>query len=182
MRRLGALKKLAFASAIGLLLLCICAPFFLCNYTLADREAGISAMIGRRCIVSQAANFPKGHRHFLPTSNPPTRLPLSTLGPGTILRVAHAERWMGPIDPSGSVIYATAENGPEAGNSFVIGMIANDPHPTAQRKSVVLCVNEQVGLTEKEGQSLHPYQSGDEGFFYSHPWSADHSASPLLAR
>jgi hypothetical protein len=152
---------------------------FMCRYQSADRESGVSKLIGHECVVSEPADFPAGKPHFFPTVNPPGPLPLVRLEHGVVLRVSHADRWVGPIDPSGNIVYAKVENGPHAGRSVVVGSLGT-PYQLTPPRTVVICENSQVGLTAAAGRSLHPHQTKDDGFFYPYPWPEDLNVSRLL--
>jgi hypothetical protein len=151
-----------------------------CTYESADHDDQVAYLISHRCVVARPAMFPRGGTHWLPSFEPPTPYPLIRLEQGTILRITHIEHWSGPIDPSGSNIFAEVENGPKKGTSIAIGIPRVRYAPEIHYKDhlVVWCNNPYLGLGSESGRTLEPFQPEDEGLFYA----GDDGPSEILLR
>ena len=80
--------------------------------------------------------------------------------------MAHIQAFMGPIDPSGTIVFADIENGPRQGERWVvIGDVGNSQD---ERQLVVIwCVDPPwLGVTPEAGRSLSPLNDRDVGVFY----------------
>jgi len=136
-----------------------------CTYRSADNDPGIPQLLGRRCILMRDASFPVGGSHWLPTIDPPNDLrdPLLALEKGSVLRVSHVEYWSGPIDPSGSIVFADVVEGRSKGRRVKLGEIyyrhENDK-PDSPGIPAVLIWN-------KSGRAIRPFSPEDGMSFYA---------------
>jgi hypothetical protein len=134
-----------------------------CTYRSADGDPGIPQLLGHQCVLAEATLLPTGGSHWLPGFTPPTPYPLVNYLNGTVLRVSHVEAWDGPIDPSGTIVFADVQNGPRRGARVVIGYLGT-PHGSVPAS--VICVSPPIlGVTPEAGRCLRPFGPTDVGIF-----------------
>lgn len=140
-----------------------------CTYSNADHDPNASRLLGHRCVVLQSASFPQCDLHWLPSFDPPNAHPdayrLVALEPGTVIRVVHVEKWFGPIDPTGSIVFGDVQNGPKRGTRLMIGEMGTNFD--VRNTTVIWCVDPTMSLSVEAGHSIRPLSPEDEGVFYT---------------
>jgi hypothetical protein len=129
-----------------------------CEYRNADNDADVRPLLGDLCVLTKPAGFPAGGSHLLPTLEPPRPPPPIELERGTILRVFHVEHWVGPVDPTGTIVFAEVQNGRFRGRRVELGIKMH----TFDFRQIPFVLS-----FDDPGRSLRPLREEDEGIFYA---------------
>jgi hypothetical protein len=134
------------------------------HYRDVTNDPRYAPLVGRKCVLTQAAPLPEGQPHWLPEliKNDMPLPPQVPIDAGTVLRVSHIEYWERDLDGNGTVAFAVAENGPQVGRQVVIGDASVSDRFT--NPIVSLGLSGEAGLWSDVGKWLVPLAPEDATF------------------